>query len=125
MNLDPAKRLEEIFEQSLDGVLTVTVDVNNLDYYSLFCKAASKERLYKISEYNVCMFVNKYEEEDSVLILFMMPINVENGSKTKNVAERVMEVVSLLENVFVNLDFLESKEVKEDKYIYVVATKKI
>ena len=58
-------------------------------------------------------------------MIFSIPINLPEESGAKNVAERVMEIVIMLEKCFVTLDYLKSEEVKEDKFIYIVAGKKI
>ena len=73
---------------------------------------------------NLCMFNCLYEGVDSVMMIFYIPIN-SNDSGAKNVAERVMEVVEIAEDCFVTLDYTKSEEVKEDKFIYVTAIKKI
>ncbi len=114
-------RLKEVFETTVES----GISCNESDtYFSLFSKAAAKERLFKIKGNNVCMFNCKYEEKDAVMMIFFVPINPEE-SGAKNIAERVMEIVECVETCFVTLDNLKSEEVKEDKYIYVVAIKKI
>jgi hypothetical protein len=66
----------------------------------------------------------EYENEDSIMMLFSIPINSEDsGSKT--VAERVMEIVREIEECFTTLDYLKSIEVREDKVVYVTAIKKL
>ena len=117
-------KLKELFEATVDNGIKFEGNVKTIDYYSLFCKAASADKLYKVLGNNVCMFTCEYEDIDSVLIIFFMPINTEeNGAK--NVAERVMEVVEKAETCFTTLDYLTSEEVKEDKFIYITIIKKI
>jgi hypothetical protein len=70
------------------------------------------------------MFNCSYEKTDSVLMVFYIPIN-SNDSGAKNVAERVMEVVAIIEECFVTIDFMRSEEVKEDKFVYVSCVKKL
>ena len=117
-------RLREIFESTLESGLKYDDKYKNVDYYSLFCKAASNDKLYKIAGNNLCIFNCLYEDFDSVMMIFFIPIN-SNDSGAKNIAERVMEVVEIVENCFITLDYLMSEEVKEDKFVYVIAIKKI
>lgn len=117
-------RLKEIFETTEESGIAYDGSHENLEYYSLFCKAAAKEKLYKIMGNNLCMFNCRYEGKDAVMMIFYIPIN-STDSGAKNVAERVMEVVEGTEDCFVTLDYIKSEEVKEDKFIYVTAVKLI
>lgn len=114
-------KLKDIFETTIESGITY----NETDtYFSLFSKAAAKDRLFKIKGNNVCMFNHHLDGKEAVLMIFFVPINPDE-SGAKNIAERVMEIVACIESCFVTLDSLKSEEVKEDKYIYVIAIKKI
>lgn len=119
------ERLKDIFETAIESDGKYCGDFNRFDYYSLFCKAAANDNLYKLDGNNLCMFNCKIDEQDSMLMIFSIPINLPEESGAKNVAERVMEIVIMLEKCFITLDYLKSEEVKEDKFIYIVAGKKI
>jgi len=122
------KKLEQKFRDAHNATLEndelrYTGTLKNIDYFGLFWKATSKEKVYKFLGLNVCMFNYVYESKDSVLIIFSIP-NGEEAS-TKYVADKVMEIVELGESIFVTLDYLKSKEVKDDKFIYVTIVKKL
>ena len=117
-------RLREIFENTVESGLLYDGRYENVEYYNLFCKAAAKEKLYKIAGNNLCMFNCSYDGSDAVLMIFYIPIN-SNDSGAKNVAERVIEVVEIIEDCFVTLEYMKSEEVKEDKFVYVSCIKKI
>jgi hypothetical protein len=119
-----SEKLKEIFEDTVESGLIYEGDLDQIDYYSLFCKTAANKKLYKLMGNNLCMLKCKYENQDSVLIVSFIPINVDETG-AKSIAERVIEVVSNLESCFVTLDSLKSEEVKEDKFIYVTAVKTI
>lgn len=118
------EKLKDIFEATVESGIEYTGSLENIDYYSLFCKAASKEKLYKILGNNLCMFNYKYNDKDAVMLIFFIPINTEETG-AKNIAERVMEIVEKVETCFVTLDYLKSQEVKEDKFLYVIVIKNI
>lgn len=117
-------RLKELFEITLDGGITYDGLLENIDYYGLFCKAAAKEKLYKIKSYNVCMFNHKLNDQDAVMMIFYIPVNSEESS-IKNIAERVMDIINEVEKCFTTLDFVSTNEVKEEKFIYVTIVKKV
>jgi len=116
-------KLKEHFENTIEIGLMFDGNIKKMEYYNLFCKAASKDQLYKIFSNNLCMFNCSYNNNDSILMLFSIPINIETSSK--NIAERVIEIVDLLEKTFITLDFLRSEEVREDKVVYITCIKKI
>lgn len=119
------EKLIEIFDNTIEsGELYYDGPLDNPEYFTLFCKAADKERLFKLMNNNLCMFNCKYEDEDAVIMLFSIPINT-GDSGAKNIAERVMRVITEVEECFVTLDFTKSEEVKEDKFIYIIAVKKV
>ena len=125
MSQDKRKdRLKEIFESTVESGIKHDGSHERLEYYNMFCKAAAQDKLYKMMGNNLCMFNCVHEKADAVMMIFYIPIN-SNDSGAKNVAERVMEVVEGTEDCFVTLDFIKSEEVKEDKFIYVTAIKKI
>ena len=118
------EKLKEVFDNTVDTGVKYNGSVETPDYYSLFCKAAAKEQLYKLMGNNLCMFNCSYDNSDAVMIIFSIPINSQD-SGAKNVAERVMEVISGVEECFITLDHVKSEEIKEDKFVYVTAIKKI
>jgi len=117
--------MKEIFETTIESGIKYDGSIENPDYYGLFCKAASNDQLYKLMGNNVCMFNYDLQQNESVMILFSIPINTSEESGAKNVAERVMEVIENMENCFTTLDEVKSEVVQEDKFVYVTAVKKI
>ena len=118
------ERLQEVFESTMESDQEYTGPIGTLDYYSLFCKAASNNNLYKLMGNNFCMFKCGLEGNDAIMTLFSIPINNQEESVgAKNVAERVMEVVEASERYFITIDSMKSEEVKEDKFVYVTMIK--
>ena len=55
------QRIKDIYEQTInDGIIYEGLINDNLDYYNLFCRAAAKEKLYKVRQNNICMFNCNY-----------------------------------------------------------------
>lgn len=121
----PQERLREIFDLTVESDLKYDGLLEEMSYYNAMCKAAAKDVLFKLFGSNLCMFNFIYEENDAVLMLFSIPLNESSGPGAKHIAERVMEVVGNVEEVFTTVEHMESKEVKEDRFVYVTIVKKI
>jgi len=124
MNKKLEQKFREGYEKTLENVdLQYSDGLKNIDYFGLFCKATAQDKLYRFLGLNTCMFNYIYESQDSVMIIFSIPNGEE--SSTKFVADMVMDIVELSEGVFVTVDYIKSKEIKDDKFIYVTIIKKI
>ena len=129
------EKLKEIFESTIETGIKYEGSLESLDYYELFCKAAAKDQLFKLMGNNVCMFNYKKDNQDAIMMIFSIPINdpeesdsenmVDRVMGSKNVADRVMEIVRETEKCFITLDEIQSKEVQEDKFVYITAIKKL
>jgi hypothetical protein len=99
--------------------------IEDVNHYNLFCKALSDDKKnFKMLGSIMSMFNYQYQDCKSVLMLFSIH-NASNETSTKNISEKVMDIARNLENTFVTLDYLSPIEVKEEKYIYILAVKKI
>jgi len=121
----PQERLREIFDLTVESDLKNDSSLEDMNYYNIMCKAASKNVLFKLFGSNLCMFNYTYEGNEAILMLFSIPLSESSGPGAKHIAERVMEVVENVEGVFTTVDYMESKEVKEDRFVYVTIVKKI
>jgi hypothetical protein len=122
----PTEKLKRLFEKAIDSGTKLPGGLNNIDFISIFFKAAVTDSMFKFLGSNSCMFICKYEGDDSVIALFSLPIrsNME-GDENKHVSERVMDVIKVAEEAFVTLDSVEIEEAKEDKFMYIKVIKKI
>ena len=118
-------KLKTVFNDTIENGSKYDENLKDIDFYNLFCKAASKDNLYKIYGNNFCMFNCYYKEIESILMIFAVPINIEEDYGTKQVAERVMKIVKDLEDCFITLEYLKAKEVDEDKVMYIICVKQI
>lgn len=116
-------KLKEHFEQTIESGLKYDGNLKNIDFYSLFCKAAAKNNLFKLMGNNLCMFNYVYEGKEAVIIIFSIPLNSTEETGSKGMAERTMEVVDNMEKCFINIDKTISQEVKEDKFMYLLFVK--
>ncbi len=124
MNMDYKDRLKEIFETTIEAEIRYDDSIENINYYKLFCKAGSHDQLYKFMGNDLCMFNCNYNDKDAAIMIFYIPINSEE-SGVKNIAEKIIKIVEVMEESFITIDYLKSQEIKEDKFIYVVGIKNI
>ena len=118
-------KLKEVFETTIEDDIRYDDPLDTIDYYALFCKSGARNQLYRVKNNNLCMYNCSYENSDAVLMIFAIPINSEEESGGKYVAECIMDVIKTAEDCFVVLDYVNAKEVKEDKFVYVTLVKKV
>lgn len=119
------EKLKEVFEFTVEDDIRYDGPLEIIDYYALFCKSAARDQLHRVKNNNLCMYNFYYENSDAVLMIFAIPINTEEESGGKYVAERIMDVIKRAEDCFVVLDYVNANEVEEDKFVYVTIVKKI
>lgn len=129
MNTSPKERLTQIFESTIDSGSIYNGNIDEIDFYSVLCKSTSNNQLYKILSCNLSMFNYKFEDEDSVLIIFSIPssLNIDKiqNQENKHISERIMDIIQLVEECFITVDYMNLKTVKEDKFVYMTIVKKI
>lgn len=128
MNITPKERLKQIFEKTIDSGLTHSGDIEEIDFYSLLCKSTSNNQLYKIFSCNLSMFNYIYDHEDAILMIFSIPFSLNSDivdGENKHISERIMEVLKTVEECFTTLDYIDLKNIKEDKFSYLVVVKKL
>jgi len=117
-------RLLKVYHETLNNPeWNYDVKFEDLDCYSILCKGMTDEKEYKLFGCNVNMFNYVYQDYPSILMLFSKYNSTEETNK--NTSEKIIEIARNLENTFVVIDYIISKEVKEEKYMYVLAIKKI
>jgi len=123
--IDPTDRLKQIFETTIDTGLKYTGTIDELDYYSLLCQSTASNKLFSILNCNVSMFNYEYNNIDSILIIFSIPITINTNNDNKHISERIMDILKLVEDCFITVDYMDLKNVKEDKFYYMTIIKSI
>ena len=120
------EKIVELFNNTLKSSNVYDGDLENINFFTLMCKA-KEEQMFKIGQCNGCMFKYKHEGQPSILFIFSMPINLnlDNGNDNKHISERVIDIVRMLEDCFITIDYLNSIENREEKFVYITAVKKI
>jgi hypothetical protein len=119
----PKNVLLDHYESTIENGVKFEGNLDEIDYFKTFSKAEQKKQMFKMHGCNVCML--NYED-NSVLIIFAIPIrSAVEGDENKHVSERMMDVVKNIEDVFINVESMTANEVKEDKVIYLTILKKV
>lgn len=118
------EKIIELYNNTVKSGNVYNGDLDNINFFSLICNA-KEDQLFKIGQCNGCMFKYKYDGKPSVLFVFSMPINLnsDNG-ETKHISERIIDVVRMLEECFITIDYINSIENREEKFVYITAVKK-
>lgn len=120
--IEPKDRLKQIFESTIDSGLKYNGNVEDLDFYSLLCQSTANNKIYKILNCSLIMFNYEYKKEESVLMIFSIPITI---NENKHVSERIMDLLKLIENCFITVDFMDLKNSKEDNFYYLSVVKSL
>ena len=121
------ERLKDIFDLTVESGNKVNInDFNEIDYYSLLCSAIGNNKMYKMFNCNLCSFNCEFEGEDSVIMIFSVPITTQSEvPDKKHSSERIMDIIKIVEECFISIDHMKFKEVKEDKFSYITIIKKV
>lgn len=118
-------KLNELYNKTLESDLRFDGKLNNIDYFSLICKATSNDHMIKFKDSNLSMFNYRFNNYDSILMLFSIPLTDNSGNKKKHITEKIMNIIKILEQFFIILDHTECRQIKEEKFAYLTIIKKI
>lgn len=127
VKLEQKDRLKELYLNTVNTGLELVDDLDSIDYYGALCKAGTEKTLYKMFSCNMCMFKYNYDGRDSVIIIFSIPSPSNPESKedgdTRHISQKIMELVKVIEDCFIRVDYMNLKDVKEDKFSYFTIIK--
>jgi hypothetical protein len=123
--LTHVERLKNIYDDTIESDTKIQIDIKDIDYYSLLCHSIGENKIHKMFNCNLCSFNCEFEGEDAVVMIFSVPLSTqsENADK-KHSSERVMDIIKVVEECF-TIDYMNFKEVKEDKFSYITIIKKV
>lgn len=125
---DQEGRLRLFFEDAVNNAKYLDANLETLDYYSVICKSACENKLYKMLNCNLCLFKYLYSDgSDAIVLVYGIPSpsNPDSKDDSVHVSQKVMELIKIIENCFITVDYMNLQEVKEDKFLYLTVVKKI
>jgi len=118
-------KLLSMFKKASESNDLLETPLDKINCYKLLCD----EKVKFIENIHVVMFKYIYEGQDSVLMFFALPINLNKESKNidsvKHISERIIDLIEDIEHELVTIDFMDLREEKKDKMVYIIAIKKI
>lgn len=118
--MDHETRIRMLFDEILKDTEVLKEDLEYINYYNLLCKSIKENKFHKFFNADLSLFKFIYKGNESVLMIFSIPIQTNKDVvDKKHITERVMEIVKILEKVFITTDFMSLQEVKEDKRYYL------
>lgn len=115
------KKLKEAFDEILVSDLHYKKQIQDIDY-TVLVKAMSSGKIWKVLSCDVTMFNFIFENCPSVLIVFCYYPKEDSGSK--HISEKTIDIISLLQDTFITLDYVDIITVKSEPFVYITAVKK-
>jgi len=124
--MDRKEKLLDICRDTLESGIYFDESLENIDYYAAVCKAASVAKLYKFFGCNMSLFKYIFEGDESLMMIFSIPTasNIDSKEDSRHISQKVMDIIKLLEDMFVVIDYMNLNTVKEDKFCYLTIVKK-
>jgi hypothetical protein len=115
-------RLRKAFQETLSSDLRYNKSIEDIDY-TVLTKAMAVDKTIKVIGCIVCMFNCLFEDKPAVLVVFSYYPKEDVGSK--HISEKTIDIINLLQEVFITLDYIDIVNPKSEPYVYIVAVKKI
>lgn len=116
-------KLKKIFNETLEDGELYEGKLKNVQCSDLMISSANNNKNYRYGINNFCMFKYNYHGEDSVMMIFAIPIKSKEDERNFNI--RFFELLIDIEKSFVTLDYRQLLEFKEDEYMYFVCVRTI
>ncbi len=117
---DPSIMLKQYYKETLLTGEYLNYELDMIDYYNVLFNSIKLNKLYNILDSELCLFKYKHDDEDSVFMIFSIPMQNNSQSKIqKHLSEKIMNIIKILEDTFIMIKYMKLKEVKEDKRTYL------
>ena len=116
-------KLKEVFESTVESDVKCNTKIDDIDYSKLFVKAGENNTLFTFFGHDLYTFNYVYNDKDCVMMIFRIPVN-SSEKNSKGIAEKIMELVNIIETCFTITEYLRVSE-KEEKFIYLTVIKEV
>jgi len=115
--------LTEIFNDTIKNGSVYVGNLKNIPCSELMEIATDNKKNYRYGINNLCMFKYDYHGENSVIMIFAIPM--ESVDNNRPINERFFDILENVEETFVTLNYRQLKEFIEEKYMYFICIKSI
>ena len=125
--MEQKDRLREFFLSAVSEASVLDSMLENLDYYNIKYRAIRENRYFKMLNCDLCLYKYKYKDEDCIILIYSIPSpsNPEAKEDSRHLSQKVMELLKIIEDCFITVDYIDLKDVIEDKFNYLVVIKRI
>ena len=112
------QRLNDLYERTIDNgyELSNKLDFDNLDFYNLYSNAVQSNCAITLDAKDNLFFLNhKYNNQKGLLMIYM----INNLDTNKKLSEKIMNIVSVLEDIFISLDDTIIKNENSATYLII------
>jgi hypothetical protein len=112
------KRINDLFERTIESGYDIAnnIDFENLDYYNLYSNAIQSNCAITLNEKDNLFFLNhKHDNKYGILIIYML----NNLDTNKKVSEKIINLLSIFEDLFITLDTAIVKSESSATYLVV------
>lgn len=123
--LEQKDRLKEYYLETIRSGSILVDDIESMDFFNALYKAKAEEKVYLMFNCHFCMFKYKFGGKDSILIIFSIPYpsNPEAKEDGRHISQKIMELVKVIEDCFIKVDYMNVRDIKENKFSYLVVVK--
>jgi len=119
-------KLKRIFDETIKNGPDYNGSLKNMDCFRIQ-GLHKKDTIYNHNNVNISMYRFKYLNCNSILMLFSIPLSVDNNDDPnidkRHLNDRMMSVMRYCENTFITLDYRHLTGDEEDKMMYLICIK--
>ena len=104
------------YQSMLESDSKLPYEIDKIDYF-LALLNGPKEHMFKLLDCNSIMYRYTMGDLDGVIIIFSIP-SQNNVESTSGSSSKIMELLKIIEEAFVTVDYMACEELKDDKFIY-------
>lgn len=112
-------KLVQLYDKVLDNDLSIDGDTikNNEDHFSAICRSTESDSYFRYSNDSFYMYSDATDEAYMyILVVLSDIINTSN----KELSERILELLTLLESMFIKLNYTNSYKDNGSNIVYLV-----
>jgi len=110
-------QLKMYFKRMIKNGYEYEGNLKKIDYLPTMLLAIDKDQVLKYNNNNVYLFRYKYDNTDSILMIFAIPVE---SDIDQSLSERIFDVLKDIECTFVTLDYRNLKEEKSFTFLTVI-----
>ncbi len=113
-------KLKTCFKQIAKNGYEYNCNLKKIDYFQAMMLAIDNKQMFKYNSNNVYFFRHCYDNTDSVLMIFAIPME---SNDPKSLSERIFDVLKDIQYTFITLDYRNLKN--DQQFTFMTVVKKV